>query len=157
MRLRGRGKKACLLWLAGVCMNYCCAASFCSDNYLQISFSCLEKGIDFKELLGEYSLSLSLSLSLAPLSPLSLYLSFLCPHSPSPLSSYLCMLSPVCVCSQIQTESASDSTKSQTNKKSSADAETEGGAREHENHQLEVEVMLYRFKQPVAEVRLRRY
>ena len=53
---------------------------------------------------------------------------------------------------QLQTEAASsDSTKSQTNDKKSSD-ETEGGAGRHENHQLEVEVMLYRFKQPVAEV-----
>ena len=36
--------------------------------------------------------------------------------------------------------------------KNEGNAENEGPTRKHENHQLEVEVMLYRFKQPVAEV-----
>ncbi len=56
------------------------------------------------------------------------------------------------MCIQLQTEAASsDFTKSQATNKKSSD-ETEGGTGKHENHQLEVEVMLYRFKQPVAEV-----
>ncbi len=42
-----------------------CFFSFCSDNYLQINFSCLEKGIDFNELLGEQSISICLSPSLS--------------------------------------------------------------------------------------------
>ena len=53
---------------------------------------------------------------------------------------------------QIPAEAASsDSTKSKTTNKKSSN-ETEEGPRKHENHQLEVEVMLYRFKRPVAEV-----
>jgi hypothetical protein len=56
------------------------------------------------------------------------------------------------MCIQLQTEAASsDFTKSQATNKKSSD-ESEGGTGKPENHQLEVEVMLYRFKQPVAEV-----
>ena len=45
----------CINWrfIIHGCSIHDAVVLFCSDNYLQISFSCLEKGIDFKELLGE--------------------------------------------------------------------------------------------------------
>lgn len=67
----------CYLWLLH---HFGVVFFLCSNNYLQIRFSCLEKGIYFKELLGEKSLSLSPSL--AP--PLSLLLPLFLPLSLSP-------------------------------------------------------------------------